>query len=154
MKSVRDRLEQILPSFLPASPDNAILAHHLLDNIKHLFPDVSQNSIKQSFSIMAADPRSCLAKRPGQHGYFKRPDDGYNGTLGNVRVVRTKKSELKKLKQLEKLATEELTLINIPKREFTTIDQREILLIRLRSKKSSLRSGRYHPVLRRNLAKK
>ncbi len=152
MKSVRDRLEETLPSFLPSSPDDAILAHHLLDNIKHLFPDISQNSIKQSFSIMAADPMSCLAKRPGKHGYFKRPDDGYNGTEGNVRVIRIKKSELKKQKEAEKLVSDEYNITI--RREFTSHDQREFLIFKLKIKKASLRNGRFHPILRRHLAKK
>ncbi|MFQ3574825.1 MAG: hypothetical protein SNJ77_00145 [Cytophagales bacterium] len=148
MGSIRDRLEKILPEFLPTEPEDAILAHHLLEKIIGLLPDVSENSIKQSFSIMASDPRSCLAKRPGRHGYFKRPEN-FIGSLGNHRLPKIKKSELKRL---PKLSSDHDLMDDLERLERNgelltlggTVAQNKVL-----KKINTLAAGRFHPALQK-----
>lgn len=148
MASIRDRLEKLLPQFLPSEPEDAILAHHLLDKIKEHLPEVSENSIKQSFSIMASDPRSCLAKRPGRHGYFKRPEN-FIGSLGNSRLPRIKKSDLKKMPKFnnENDLMDDLDRLERNGELLTlggTVSQHKVL-----KKINTLSAGRFHPAIQK-----
>lgn len=95
MKSIKDKLESILPTLLPDKESEALFANELLDMVQSYFPGVSINSLKQNFSLMSADPRSCLAKRTGKHGYYLRSKSAEsnfvieknNPTLTTVKVV-------------------------------------------------------------------
>jgi hypothetical protein len=73
-KTLREQLLDILPEVLPREADKALNGPALLEKVdKRLKGEFSDNSVLQSFSTMAADPSSPIAKRPGKHGYFLRP---------------------------------------------------------------------------------
>ena len=148
MASIRDRLEKILPEHLPTDPSDAILAHHLYEKIKHLFPDVSPNSIKQSFSIMASDPSSCLAKRPGRHGYFKKSEN-YTSEASNVGFYQLKKTSTKKIVKstVESELFEDIERLERSGELLTfgiNTNQSKIL-----KKINTLAAGRFHPAIQK-----
>lgn len=76
MKTLRDLLEQELPKIkiLKKNPDEAINGTALLKEVKNMedFREANDITLRLYFSLMAADPTSVLAKRPGKHGYYLR----------------------------------------------------------------------------------
>jgi hypothetical protein len=73
MITVRDKLEEILPFILPDKPEDAINGADLSEKVMEKWPEANRDSIRQYFSVMHSDPTSILAKIPGKHGYYKRP---------------------------------------------------------------------------------
>lgn len=136
MISLKDKLEEILPSVLPKDEANAIMANDLLKKISHLFPGVSTNSLKQNFSILSADPRSCLAKRAGKHGYFFRDKTSHDNLSEHV----FKSDFMKEINQSSTASVNMNTEVKI-------IIKKEKLKINPYTKMNSYRSGRLHPVL-------
>lgn len=73
MPNLREQLDAILPIVLPKSPHEAVNGTELLKRVKGtLSGNYSDDSIRQSFSLMAADPTSPIAKVKQGHGYYLR----------------------------------------------------------------------------------
>lgn len=136
MISLKDKLEEILPSVLPKDETNAIMANDLLKKIAHLFPGVSTNSLKQNFSILSADPRSCLAKRAGKHGYFFRDKANQDNLSEHVF-----KSDF--MKEINQNITPTINLNS----EVRIVVKKEKIKLNPYTSMNSYRSGRLHPVL-------
>lgn len=71
-----EQLREILAreGVLPVDPDEAILGSDLVDRImSELSGTYSVNSIRQTFSTLAADPTSPMARVAQGFGYYKRP---------------------------------------------------------------------------------
>lgn len=73
MKTLRDKIEEILPAILPERPEDAINGPELAKKVLEKLTDENESSIRQYFSVMHSDSSSVLAKIPGKHGYYKRP---------------------------------------------------------------------------------
>ncbi len=82
MKTLRDKLEEILPNLLPEKPEAAINGPELAAKVLEKLPDEKETSIRQYFSVMHTDSTSVLAKIPGRHGYYKRPQLATEQTTG------------------------------------------------------------------------
>ena len=136
MISLKDKLEEILPSVLPKDESNAIMANDLLKKISHLFPGVSTNSLKQNFSILSADPRSCLAKRAGKHGYFFRDKSSHDNMAEHV----FKSDFMKEINQGTSPSVNTNTEVRV-------IIKKEKLKPNPYTKLNNYRSGRLHPIL-------
>jgi hypothetical protein len=136
MISLKDKLEEILPSVLPKDESNAIMANDLLKKISHLFPGVSVNSLKQNFSILSADPRSCLAKRAGKHGYFFRDKSNQDNSVDHVF-----RSDF--LKEINNAGPK----VDYGNQEVKIIIKKEKFKVTPYTLMNTLRSGRLHPSL-------
>lgn len=73
MKTLRDKIEEVLPEILPDDPAKAFNGAELAQRVLAKLTEENENSIRQYFSIMHGDSTSILAKIPGKHGYYKRP---------------------------------------------------------------------------------
>jgi hypothetical protein len=74
--TLQDQLCEILAreGVLPPDPDDAILGSKLLEKVQdHLSAPYSANSIRQTFSVLAADPTSPIARVAQGFGYYRRP---------------------------------------------------------------------------------
>ena len=59
---------------LPSDPESAISGTELLTLVRpRLQGEYSENSLRQYFSSLAADPTSPLARAEGRYGYYRRP---------------------------------------------------------------------------------
>ncbi len=99
MKTLRDKLEEILPNILPDNPDDAINGPELATKVLEKLPDEKETSVRQYFSVMHTDSTSVLAKIPGRHGYYKRPK-----LLADQTVGLTSK-QAKKIEEAEEAAS-------------------------------------------------
>ncbi|HEY5812407.1 MAG TPA: hypothetical protein VIT23_07120 [Terrimicrobiaceae bacterium] len=73
MPSLRDQLTKIFPEVLPTDPSKAINGTQLLSLVRARLDDgYSENSIRQHFSVLSADPASPIAKVDEGHGYYLR----------------------------------------------------------------------------------
>ena len=71
--SLRHQLEKILPTLLPADPDNALKGTELIRLVRlRLEGDYSDASLRFHFSTLAGDPTSPLAKVEKSQGYYHR----------------------------------------------------------------------------------
>ena len=70
-----EQLRDILgKDVLPDSPQKALLGSALLEKVKeHVQGNYSSNSIRQTFSALAADPTSPIARVESGYGYYRRP---------------------------------------------------------------------------------
>jgi hypothetical protein len=71
-----DQLRQILAqdNVLPEDPNLAISGTELLAKVHpRLEGDYSDNSLRQSFSVLAADATSAIARTERGYGYYRRP---------------------------------------------------------------------------------
>lgn len=74
--TLQDQLREILAreGILPPDPDDAILGSELLARVReHLSAPYSANSIRQTFSVLAGDPTSPIARVAQGFGYYRRP---------------------------------------------------------------------------------
>ncbi len=71
--SLRDKLEEILPSLLPAKAADAIKGTELIARVRAILGDAySDRSLRSQFSFIALEPDSCLARIPNGQGYYLR----------------------------------------------------------------------------------
>jgi hypothetical protein len=88
-QSAVEHLQEVLTRVLPASPDDAINGTELLDLVRRAglgSSELADNSLRSTFSRLAGDETSVIAKVDGRHGYYLRgeteaPSAGYS-TLG------------------------------------------------------------------------
>src|SRR6478736_6350941 len=73
MKTLRDKLEEILPNILPDKADKAIKGAELAQSVLKILTDEKESTIRQTFSAMHTDATSVLAKIPNKQGFYKRP---------------------------------------------------------------------------------
>lgn len=71
--TLRERLNQILPTILPRDPDRAIWGTELATLIAEKGFSDPPNTLRAYFSDMAKDPSSVIAKVGKGHGYYLRP---------------------------------------------------------------------------------
>ncbi len=75
--SLRDRLQEILPSLLPAREEDAIKGTELIARVRSVLGDTySDRSLRSQFSLIALDPDSCLARIENGQGYYLRQAEG------------------------------------------------------------------------------
>jgi hypothetical protein len=84
MTSLRDKLQNLFPSILPSDPTAAVNGTALLAKVKAKLGDkYAEASIRQHFSVMSADPTTCIAKVDQGHGYYlRKPEDVEGGLVG------------------------------------------------------------------------
>ena len=71
--SLRDQLNDILPSLLPNNPADAIKGTELIRLARrNLTGNYSDASLRYHFSIMSCDPASAIAKVEKGQGYYRR----------------------------------------------------------------------------------
>ncbi len=71
--SLRDRLQEILPTLLPAREEDAIKGTELIARVRGILGDTySDRSLRSQFSLIALDPDSCLARIENGQGYYLR----------------------------------------------------------------------------------
>lgn len=99
MKTLRDRLEEILPAILPDKPEDAMNGRELAKKVLEKLPDEKESTIRQYFTSMHNDPSSVLAKIPGRHGYYKRPL-----ISSELPIDSLPPKEIKKIEQAEEAA--------------------------------------------------
>ncbi len=136
MISLKDKLEVLLPTVLPADEANAIMANELLDKIADKFPGVSINSLKQNFSILSADPRSCLAKRSGKHGYYLKDKTKKDSSTEHM----FRSDFLKSIDTENEVVEERATEVKVVVKRVKAICNKYTEL-------NKLKSGRLHPAL-------
>lgn len=82
--SLREKLEEILPSLLPHSEEEAIKGTELIARVRAVLGDTySDRSLRSQFSFIALEPDSCLARVPNGQGYYLR-QDSENTSLHNL----------------------------------------------------------------------
>jgi hypothetical protein len=70
-----DRLSEFLEKVLPASPDEALGGRDLITRLRQAgFDELSDDSLRTMFSTLVKKGTSVIARRDGQHGYYKRTD--------------------------------------------------------------------------------
>ncbi len=75
--SLRDRLQEILPTLLPAREEDAIKGTELIARVRRVLGDTySDRSLRSQFSLIALDPDSCLARIENGQGYYLRQAEG------------------------------------------------------------------------------
>lgn len=73
MPTLREQLLAILPTVLPKDPSAALGGSGLLKRVRPMLAgDFADSSIRQTFSDLAADDGSPIARRAGQFGYYLR----------------------------------------------------------------------------------
>lgn len=73
--SLRDKLEEILPTLLPQREEDAIKGTELIARVRAVLGDAySDRSLRSLFSFISLEEDSCLAKVPGGQGYYLRPE--------------------------------------------------------------------------------
>jgi hypothetical protein len=80
--SLYEQLREILSEngVLPDDPNDAIFGSELIEKIRSRVKDYSDNSVRQTFSALAGDPTSPLAKVTHGIGYYRRPSAGSPGS--------------------------------------------------------------------------
>lgn len=75
--SLRERLDEILPTLLPAAEAEAIKGRELIARVRAVLGEAySDHTLRSQFSFMVLDPASCLARvENGQGYYLRRPGD-------------------------------------------------------------------------------
>lgn len=74
--SLREKLNEILPTLLPEREADAIKGKELIARVRAVLGDAySDHSLRSQFSFIALDPESCLARVPNGQGYYLRPTD-------------------------------------------------------------------------------
>ena len=74
--SLRDKLEEILPSLLPTREEDAIKGTELIARVRAVLGDsYSDRSLRSQFSFIALEPDSCLARVPNGQGYYLRGEE-------------------------------------------------------------------------------
>lgn len=75
--SLRERLDEILPTLLPAEEAEAIKGRELIARVRAVLGEAySDHTLRSQFSFMVLDPASCLARvENGQGYYLRRPGD-------------------------------------------------------------------------------
>lgn len=74
--SLRDKLEEILPSLLPTREEDAIKGTELIARVRAVLGDAySDRSLRSQFSFIALEPDSCLARVPNGQGYYLRGEE-------------------------------------------------------------------------------
>lgn len=75
--SLRERLDEILPTLLPADEAEAIKGRELIARVRAVLGEAySDHTLRSQFSFMVLDPASCLARvENGQGYYLRRPGD-------------------------------------------------------------------------------
>lgn len=82
--SLREKLNEILPSLLPDKAENAIKGKELIARVRAVLGDAySDHSLRSQFSFIALDPESCLARVENGQGYYLR-SEGEAPSLQNV----------------------------------------------------------------------
>lgn len=82
--SLRDKLEEILPTLLPTREEDAIKGTELIARVRAVLGDAySDRSLRSQFSFIALEPDSCLARVPNGQGYYLRGSDE-TASLHNV----------------------------------------------------------------------
>lgn len=70
---LREQLFSVFTQVLPADPEDAINGTELIERIKPLLrKPYSDNTLRQHFSVLAADPTSPIARVEQGHGYYLR----------------------------------------------------------------------------------
>ncbi len=76
MSTLREQLLRILPVVLPKSPAEAVTGTELLTRVReYLDRDYADSSIRQFFSIIAAEPDSPMARVNQGSGYYLRSEE-------------------------------------------------------------------------------
>lgn len=71
--SLRDKLEEILPTLLPTRESEAIKGKELIARVRAVLGDAySDHSLRSQFSFIALEPDSCLARVANGQGYYLR----------------------------------------------------------------------------------
>lgn len=74
MATLREQLAELFPQVLPKDPGNPIKGTALLGVVKtRLVGDYADQTIRQHFSVMSAEPTSAIAKVSQGYGYYFRP---------------------------------------------------------------------------------
>ncbi|MBS0353654.1 MAG: hypothetical protein JSR83_07095 [Proteobacteria bacterium] len=74
MATLREQLAQLYPTILPTDPTNPIKGTELLTVVKsRLDGEYADQTIRQHFSVMSAEPTSAIAKVSQGYGYYLRP---------------------------------------------------------------------------------
>src|ERR1019366_1998420 len=73
--SLYEQLREILSEngVLPDDPNDAFFGSELIEKIRSRVKDYTDNSVRQTFSALAGDPTSPLAKVTHGIGYYRRP---------------------------------------------------------------------------------
>ena len=101
MKTIRDYLEEFLPSILSPNPDDAKGGTELIKELKKIpaFSEENESTLRIYLSGMASDSTSVLAKRAGRHGYYLRQKDIIDPLdAGNLSKADLKRNEQKEEK--------------------------------------------------------
>ncbi len=81
---LREKLNEILPTLLPETADNAIKGKELIARVRAVLGDAySDHSLRSQFSFMVLDAESCLARVENGQGYYLR-SEGEEPSLQNV----------------------------------------------------------------------
>lgn len=82
--SLREKLNEILPTLLPEKAENAIKGKELIARVRAVLGDAySDHSLRSQFSFIALDPESCLARVENGQGYYLR-SEGESPSLQHV----------------------------------------------------------------------
>ncbi|MBR1978937.1 MAG: hypothetical protein IJ985_05495 [Akkermansia sp.] len=82
--SLKQQLEEILPSLLPKREEDAIKGTELIARVRAILGDsYSDRSLRSQFSFIALEEDSCLARVPNGQGYYLRPS-GESTSLHNI----------------------------------------------------------------------
>ena len=72
---LREKLDEILPTLLPESADQAIKGKELISRVRAVLGDAySDHSLRSQFSFMVLDASSCLARVENGQGYYLRSE--------------------------------------------------------------------------------
>lgn len=76
--SLQKKLREILSNegVLPTDPEQAVFGSALFARIRDQLENYSENSIRQTFSQLASDPTSPIARVDQGFGYYRRPAPG------------------------------------------------------------------------------
>lgn len=69
--NLKEKLQEILPSLLPAAESESIKGKELIARVRAVIGDsYSDQTLRSHFSFMALEPDSCLARVPNGQGYY------------------------------------------------------------------------------------
>ena len=81
--TLHERLLEILPTLLPAHPQDAIKGTELIARVRAVLGgEYSDHSLRSQFSFIALDPDSCLARVENGQGYYLR--SGHDDSLQSI----------------------------------------------------------------------
>ena len=81
--TLHERLLEILPTLLPAHPQEAIKGTELIARVRAVLGgEYSDHSLRSQFSFIALDPESCLARVENGQGYYLR--SGHDDSLQSI----------------------------------------------------------------------